>query len=62
MDTTNDNYNMDPHSIDILKEALRFSPNNITGEIFNFLTPVYIFGFIAFQWVANYLLIKDSNV
>jgi tetratricopeptide (TPR) repeat protein len=34
----------------------------ITGEIFNVLTPVYILSFVAFQWVANYLLIKESNV
>jgi len=34
----------------------------ITDEIFNVLTPVYILSFVAFQWVANYLLIKESNV
>ncbi|MDO1451909.1 tetratricopeptide repeat protein [Rhodocytophaga aerolata] len=33
-----------------------------TGEIFNVLTPVFIIGFVAFQWVANYLLIKEDNV
>jgi hypothetical protein len=33
----------------------------ITGEIFNVLTPVYILSFVAFQGVANYLLIKESN-
>jgi tetratricopeptide (TPR) repeat protein len=32
-----------------------------TGDIFNSLTPVFIFGFIAFQWVANYLMIKEDN-
>ena len=29
MSTTNDDSNMDLHSIDILKEALKFSPDNI---------------------------------
>jgi len=38
--------------------AMTFS----TGEIFNALTPVYMIGFVAFQWVANYLMIKESNV
>ncbi|MES2733183.1 MAG: tetratricopeptide repeat protein [Bacteroidota bacterium] len=33
----------------------------ITGEIFNVLTPIFILGFAAFQWIANYLLIKESN-
>lgn len=33
-----------------------------TGEMFNFLAPVFIIGFIAFQWVSNFLLIKESNV
>jgi hypothetical protein len=31
------------------------------GEIYNLMTLVFIFGFIAFQWVANYLLIKEDN-
>jgi tetratricopeptide (TPR) repeat protein len=34
----------------------------ITGEIFNVLTPIYILSFAAFQWIANYLMIKQSNV
>ena len=33
-----------------------------TGEIFNELTPIFIFGFIIFQWVANFLIIKENNV
>jgi tetratricopeptide (TPR) repeat protein len=33
----------------------------LTGELFNFMTAVFIFGFIGFQWVANYLLIKEDN-
>lgn len=38
--------------------ALTFS----TGEIFNSLTPVFFIGFIGYQWVANFLIIKQSNV
>ncbi|HOX82929.1 MAG TPA: tetratricopeptide repeat protein, partial [Chryseolinea sp.] len=34
----------------------------LTGQVFNALTPIYIFGFIIFQWVANFLIIKHSNV
>lgn len=33
----------------------------LTGELFNVMTVVFIFGFVAFQWIANYLLIKESN-
>jgi tetratricopeptide (TPR) repeat protein len=32
-----------------------------TGEVFNLMTVVFIFGFVAFQWVANYMLIKEDN-
>lgn len=32
-----------------------------TGEMFNLMTTVFIFGFVAFQWVANYMLIKADN-
>lgn len=32
-----------------------------TGEMFNMITVVFIFGFVAFQWVANYMLIKEDN-
>jgi hypothetical protein len=32
-----------------------------TGEMFNSVTIVFILGFIAFQWIANYLLIKEDN-
>ncbi len=32
-----------------------------TGEIFNGVTTIFIFGFVAFQWIANYLLIKENN-
>lgn len=32
-----------------------------TGEIFNLMTVVFMVCFIAFQWVANYLVIKRDN-
>lgn len=32
-----------------------------SGELFNLATVVFMFGFIAFQWVANYMLIKENN-
>lgn len=32
-----------------------------TGEIFNMGAVIFIFGFVAFQWVANYMLIKEDN-
>ncbi|MDB5119341.1 MAG: Tetratricopeptide 2 repeat-containing protein [Sphingobacteriales bacterium] len=32
-----------------------------TGEMVNSITTLFIFGFIAFQFVANFLLIKQSN-
>jgi tetratricopeptide (TPR) repeat protein len=32
-----------------------------TGEMFNLMTVVFIFGFAAFQWVANFMLIKEDN-
>jgi len=32
-----------------------------TGEMFNLMTVVFILGFVAFQWVANYMLIKEDN-
>jgi len=33
----------------------------ITGKLFNPLTFAFIIGFVAFQWVANYMLIKEDN-
>lgn len=32
-----------------------------TGELFNLLTVLFIFGFVAFQFVSNYFIIKQSN-
>ncbi len=32
-----------------------------TNQLFNIMTPVFILGFVAFQWLANYLLIKEDN-
>lgn len=43
--------------IGLIAIGLTFS----TGEIFNLMTVVFTFGFVAFQWVANYLLIKEDN-
>ena len=37
--------------------ALTFS----TGQLFNIMTPIFLFGFVAFQWVTNYFLIKEDN-
>lgn len=37
--------------------AITFS----TGKMFNPLSTLFILGFVAFQWVANYLLIKEDN-
>lgn len=34
----------------------------MTGELFNMLTVVFIFGFVAFQWLANFFIIKEANV
>jgi tetratricopeptide (TPR) repeat protein len=33
-----------------------------TKEMFNGFSLTFIFGFVAFQWLANYLLIDESNV
>ena len=32
-----------------------------TGEMFNVMTTVFVLGFVGFQWVTNYLLIKEDN-
>lgn len=37
--------------------AITFS----TGVLLNDVSTIFIFGFIAFQWVANFLLISESN-
>jgi len=33
-----------------------------SGEIFNVLSTIFVLGFVAFQWVANYMVIRDTNV
>jgi tetratricopeptide (TPR) repeat protein len=43
--------------IGITAIALAFS----TGDVFNFMTVLFIFSFIAFQWIANFLLIREDN-
>lgn len=32
-----------------------------TGEVFNGASLLYVFSFIAFQWVANFFIIKEGN-
>ncbi|WP_100611301.1 tetratricopeptide repeat protein [Confluentibacter lentus] len=43
--------------VGLLAIGLTFS----IGEMFNLMTVIFIFGFVAFQWVANYMLIKEDN-
>ncbi|MBN9293211.1 MAG: tetratricopeptide repeat protein [Flavobacteriia bacterium] len=33
----------------------------ITEELFNLMSFVFILGFVAFQWLVNYLLIQENN-
>ncbi|MEO6455547.1 MAG: tetratricopeptide repeat protein [Ginsengibacter sp.] len=33
-----------------------------TGEPFNMFTIIFTLGFVAFQWISNYLNIKQSNI
>lgn len=33
----------------------------LTGEIINLMSLFFIIGFVAFQWVANFILIKENN-
>jgi hypothetical protein len=33
----------------------------ITSEVFNIFVFAYLIGFMLFQWVANFLLIRESN-
>jgi hypothetical protein len=32
-----------------------------SGEIYNAFSVIFIFAFVAFQWLANFVLIKESN-
>lgn len=32
-----------------------------TGELYNGFSTIFVIGFIAFQWLANYLRIRESN-
>lgn len=34
----------------------------LNGVIFNILSLIFVFGFVAFQWIANYFLIKEDNL
>lgn len=33
----------------------------ITGHLFNLMTTIFIFGFVVFQWVANFMSIREDN-
>ncbi|MFK7756857.1 MAG: tetratricopeptide repeat protein [Flavobacteriales bacterium] len=44
--------------VGILAITITFS----SGELFNLMSTVFIFGFVGFQWVANFLLIDEDNV
>jgi len=44
-------------AIGIIAIAQTFS----TGEIFTTMSAIFMLGFVAFQWVANYMLIKQDN-
>ena len=43
--------------VGLLAIGITFSIN----EMYNIMTTVYVFGFIGFQWVANYMLIKEDT-
>ncbi|TKC08741.1 tetratricopeptide repeat protein [Pedobacter frigoris] len=43
--------------VGVLAISITFSTNNM----FNIMTSVFIFGFVIFQWVANYLIIKEDS-
>jgi hypothetical protein len=32
-----------------------------SGELYNSFSVIFIFAFVAFQWLANFFLIKQSN-
>jgi len=32
-----------------------------TNKLMNVMSIIFIFGFVAFQWIANYLLINENN-
>lgn len=34
----------------------------VSGEIFNGYSGIFFIGFIAFQWLANFILIRENNV
>lgn len=43
--------------VGIMAIGLTFS----TGAMVNMMTVIFILGFVGFQWVANYMLIKEDN-
>ena len=32
-----------------------------TGKLFNLMSIIFLFGFIAYQWIANFVLIREDN-
>lgn len=43
--------------VGVMGVFLTFSTNNM----FNLMTTIFIFGFVIFQWVANFLIIKEDS-
>jgi tetratricopeptide (TPR) repeat protein len=44
-------------AVGLIAIGLTFS----SGEMFNAMTLIFIFGFAGFQWAANYMIIKEDN-
>ena len=42
--------------------AIALSLTYISNGATNIFSMIYIFGFIAFQWLANFIMIKESNI
>jgi len=42
--------------------ALGIGLTFMKGELFNMFNVIFLFGFVAFQWIANYFLIKEDNL
>ncbi|MBO9660978.1 MAG: hypothetical protein J7527_19300, partial [Chitinophagaceae bacterium] len=50
-------YTVSLAAIGLLSIAITFS----TGELFHAISTVFILGFVAFQWIANFLMIGATN-
>ncbi len=42
--------------------VLAISNSFMSGDLFNTFTVIFLFGFIAFQWIANFMMIKQDNI